>query len=135
MCSRPLIGVLVVRFGRDRLHINSEVLQPLQNGLAGPPGSFARSHDRFHSVDRVPLHIEIESCISAGGRWAGVSKPLADGGQVHARLQQSDRGTVSHAVRVQTLPREARDGWPHAIDVFGQNVSNAETRQARAPVV
>ena len=134
MCSRPLIGVLVVRFARDRLHI-TEVLQPLQNGLAGPPGSFARSHDRFHTVDRVPLHIEIESCISAGGRWAGVSKPLADGGQVHAGLQKGHRSAVSHAVRVQTFPREARDRGPHAINVFGQDVSNSEARQARAPVV
>ena len=122
-------------FARDRLHINSEVLQPLQNGLAGPPAGFAGSCDWFHTVDGIALHVEIECGTSAGGCWAGVSKPLADGGQVHARLQQGDRGTVSHAVRVQTLPREARDGWPHAINVSGQNVSNAETRQARAPVV
>ena len=97
-------------FVRDRLHINSEVLQPLQNGLAGPPAGFAGSCDWFHTIDRVALHVEIESGISAGGRWAGVSKPLADSGQVHARLQQGDRGTVAHAVRVQSLPREARDG-------------------------
>ena len=100
MCSRPANGVLVVRFAGDRLHINSEVLQPLQNGLAGPPGSFPRRGDGFHTIDRVALHVEIESGISAGGRWAGVSKPLADGGQVHARLQQGHRGTVTHAVRM-----------------------------------
>ena len=38
-------------------------------------------------------------------------------------------------MRVQTFLHEARDGGPHAINVFSQNASNAEARQTRAPVV
>ena len=72
-----------------RLHINSEALQPLQNGLVGAPADLAPATHGFHAVDGIPLQVEIDGGVSVRGRWAGVPEPLANCGQIDTRLQES----------------------------------------------
>jgi hypothetical protein len=72
----------------DRLHITdaSEALQPLEGSLVLTPGRLAGAWQGLHAGDGVPLHVEIDGGISIRRAGAGVSQPLADGGQIYARL-------------------------------------------------
>ena len=83
MCSRSLkrrSGASVVGI---RLHINSEAFQPLQNCLVGAPGGLAGTAHGLHAVDGFTLHVEIDCGVSVRSRWASVSEPLADCGQIY----------------------------------------------------
>jgi hypothetical protein len=64
-----------------------------------------------------------------------VSEPLADCGQIHTRLQEGNGSAVPHAVRVETLANERRDFRAGAVNVFGKDVSNSESRQMRTAMV
>src|ERR1035441_6168815 len=118
-----------------RLHINSETFQPLQNRLVGAPGGLAGTTHRLDAVDGITLHVEVDCGVSVCRCWACVSEPLADCGQIHTRLQEGNGSAVPHAVRVETLAAERRDFRAGAVNVFGKDVSNSESRQMRTAMV
>ena len=118
-----------------RLHINLETFQPLQNCLVRAPSGLAGTTHRLDAVDGITFHIEVDCGVSVCRCWACMSEPLADCGQIHTRLQEGDGSAVPHAVWVKTLANERCDFRAGAVNVFGKNVSNPESRQMRTAMV
>src|SRR5436309_11727280 len=64
-------------------------------------------------------------------RWHGPASDT-DGRQVHARLQQVNRTTVPHAVRMQSLAGQRGAGCDGLPAVLGENVADAKSGQSLA---
>src|SRR6185437_13651469 len=70
-------------------------------------GKRIRKYLRQH----LTLEIQVRAGVSHRGVEAGVAEPLADGGEVDARLEQRDGRAVADRVRVQVLVPQ---GWRHS---------------------
>ena len=83
MCSRPIGGHPGAAMVGIDCTFSLETFQPLQDGLAGPPGDLIGVGHGLDAVYRITLHVQIDGRVSVGRRGAGMAKPLADGCQIH----------------------------------------------------
>ena len=60
--------------------------------------------------ERLSFHLEVDGRVPVRGRDAGVAKPLTDRDDVDAGAEQVDGRAVPHAVGMETLSAQGRDG-------------------------
>ena len=79
--------------------------------------------------ERLTLEVEVGARILHGGVQAGVTEPLADGGEVHACLEQMDGRRVAQRVRVNALAGQCRRGIGGRLNALLKEIANTEPRQ------
>ena len=122
------------------LHITdrpSERLKPFQHGRVGAPRGGPRSGSGGGAGLResLPLHVEVDGGVPVRGRDAGVAEPLTDRDDVDAGAEQVNRRAVPHAVGMEALGAQGRDGGLRTGAVLLEQVTDAESGQPHPAVI
>src|SRR5260370_29146887 len=109
-------------------------LKPIENRTAAPGGS-TLSSNRFDLGQSLTFHLQVDGGVFVCCAGASVTKPLAYGRQINSRLQESNRGAVAKAVRMQSFGLKAGNVNLGALLILAQQVTNPEPSERLASMI